>query len=232
MGTRNFCDPTSSSHNNSGGLHVKKKATRSQLRALATHTPILGGVAQGTLELGLSQIRKCHFLSDPCLFWMYLLRKDAYKRLFTYHLKAHTISNKMVSKVSAQKKGGGLWQLQICVQISEVWGRIPPCHRHACNESHYSTSPHYSRHTCRSCLSYSWMQWISLQYFPQYSRHTCRSYLSYPCMQWTCALETFTSYTHLDALLAVESLCYIQLLRIVHNGFVVFLEVAVEECSA
>ena len=25
---------------------------------------------------------------------------------FTYHLKAHTISNKMVSKVSAQKKGG------------------------------------------------------------------------------------------------------------------------------
>ena len=24
-----------------------------------------------------------------------------------YHLKAHTISNKLVSKVSAQKKGGG-----------------------------------------------------------------------------------------------------------------------------
>ena len=27
-------------------------------------------------------------------------------RLFTYHLKAHTISNKLVSKVFAQKKGG------------------------------------------------------------------------------------------------------------------------------
>ena len=26
---------------------------------------------------------------------------------FTYHLKAHTISNKLVSKVFAQKKGGG-----------------------------------------------------------------------------------------------------------------------------
>ena len=28
-------------------------------------------------------------------------------RLFTYHLKAHTISNKLVSKVFAQKKRGG-----------------------------------------------------------------------------------------------------------------------------
>ena len=54
-----------------GGFTVKKKgkkATRSQLRALATHTPNLGHVAQGALELGLSQIRKCHFLSDPCVF--------------------------------------------------------------------------------------------------------------------------------------------------------------------
>ena len=43
----------------------------SQLRALATHTPIWGGgggVAQGALELLLPQIRKCHFLSDPCVF--------------------------------------------------------------------------------------------------------------------------------------------------------------------
>ena len=35
---------------------------------------------------------------------MYLLRKGAYRDFFTYHLKAHTISNKLVSKVSAQKK--------------------------------------------------------------------------------------------------------------------------------
>ena len=46
----------------------KKKGTRSQLRALASHTPILGRVAQGALELCLPQIRKCHFLSDSCVF--------------------------------------------------------------------------------------------------------------------------------------------------------------------
>ena len=34
---------------------------------------------------------------------MYLLRKDGYRD--TYHLKAHTISNKLISKVSAQEKG-------------------------------------------------------------------------------------------------------------------------------
>ena len=38
---------------------------------------------------------------------MYLLRKGAYRDFFfTYHFKAHTISNKLVSKVFAQKKGG------------------------------------------------------------------------------------------------------------------------------
>ena len=52
-----------------GGVHQKKKSpVKSQLRVLATHTPILGRVAQGTLELGLTQTRKCHFLSDPCVF--------------------------------------------------------------------------------------------------------------------------------------------------------------------
>ena len=44
-----------------------------------------------------------------------------------YHLKAHTISNKLVSKVFAQKKGEKkLWQLQICVQISVVSGVVTP----------------------------------------------------------------------------------------------------------
>ena len=38
---------------------------------------------------------------------MYLLRKGAYRDFFfTYYLKAHTIRNKLVSKASAQKKGG------------------------------------------------------------------------------------------------------------------------------
>ena len=42
-----------------GGVHVKKKIKPniSQLRALATHTPIWGRVAQGALELFLPQIR-------------------------------------------------------------------------------------------------------------------------------------------------------------------------------
>ena len=60
----------------------------SQLRPLATRTPSLGRCGQGALEFCLPQIRKCHFL-----------------RLFIYHFKAHTISNKLVSKVFAQKKG-------------------------------------------------------------------------------------------------------------------------------
>ena len=52
-----------------GGVHIKKnKLAISQQRALATHTPIWGYVAQGALELCLPQIRKCHFLSDPCVF--------------------------------------------------------------------------------------------------------------------------------------------------------------------
>ena len=33
------------------------------------------------------------------------LRKGAYRDFFIYHLKAHTISNKLVSKLFAQKKG-------------------------------------------------------------------------------------------------------------------------------
>ena len=38
--SRNFFDPASSQHHNSGGLHGKKnKAALSQLRALATRTP-------------------------------------------------------------------------------------------------------------------------------------------------------------------------------------------------
>ena len=40
----------------------------SQLRVLASHNTSLGSVAQGTLELVSWEIRKCHFLSDPCVF--------------------------------------------------------------------------------------------------------------------------------------------------------------------
>ena len=63
---------------------------------------------------------------------MYLLRKGAYTDI-TYHLKAHTISNKLVSKVSAQKKGGGgggggSYDSLKCVQISVFSGVVPPSH--------------------------------------------------------------------------------------------------------
>ena len=64
----NFFDPASSQHHNSpggggGGFTVKKKNfTVSQLRALATHTPSLGRVGQGTWELGFAQIGGAIFL--------------------------------------------------------------------------------------------------------------------------------------------------------------------------
>ena len=45
-------------------------------------------------------------MSDPCLLHV-SSKKRCQWRLFTYHLKAHAISNKLVSKVSTQKKGGG-----------------------------------------------------------------------------------------------------------------------------
>ena len=61
----------------------------SQLRALATLRPIWGRVAQGAFELSLPQIRKCHFLEWPLHFWIYLLRKDAY-RDFLYIILKHT----------------------------------------------------------------------------------------------------------------------------------------------
>ena len=71
-----FGGPASSQPYNSGGgagrggspERKEKKPTISQLRALATHTRSLGRLSQGAWELGLPQIRKCHFLIDPCVF--------------------------------------------------------------------------------------------------------------------------------------------------------------------
>ena len=39
----------------------------SQLRVLASHNTSLGSVAQGALELESWEIRRYHFLSDPCV---------------------------------------------------------------------------------------------------------------------------------------------------------------------
>ena len=73
--SRNFFGPASSQHYNSGGggggggspEKKPKKPAVSQLRPLATLVPSLGRLGQGAWELGLPQIRKCHFLSDPCV---------------------------------------------------------------------------------------------------------------------------------------------------------------------
>ena len=101
---RNSVAPTSSNHHNSErGIHVKKKFKKlnviPQLRALATHRPILGRVAQGALELILPQIRKCHFFSDPC-------ENGAYRDYLHIILKAHTLSNKLVSKKYLHRRKG------------------------------------------------------------------------------------------------------------------------------
>ena len=67
---RNICDPASSNHHISGMLHGKKNygLDISQLRVLASHTGSLRSVAQGALELESWEIRRCYFLSDPCVY--------------------------------------------------------------------------------------------------------------------------------------------------------------------
>ena len=40
----------------------------SELRLVGSHNTSLGSVAPGALELEDLKIRKCHFLSDPCVF--------------------------------------------------------------------------------------------------------------------------------------------------------------------
>ena len=47
-------------------------------------------------------------------------------RHFTYHLKAHTISNKLVSKVSVQKKGGKVMTAtNMCSNFGSKWSGPP-----------------------------------------------------------------------------------------------------------
>ena len=57
-------------------------------------------------ELGLPQTGGAVFLVTLACLDISSKKRCLY-RLFTYHLKAHTISNKLVSKVFAQKNGGG-----------------------------------------------------------------------------------------------------------------------------
>ena len=71
------------------------KTTTSQLMPLATFVPSLGRCGQGPWLENLAQIRKCHFLSDLACFDISSKKRCLY-RLFIYHFKAHTISNKLV----------------------------------------------------------------------------------------------------------------------------------------
>ena len=48
--------------------HCNYGSDISQLRVLASHNTCLAYVAQGALELESWEIRRCHFLSDPCVF--------------------------------------------------------------------------------------------------------------------------------------------------------------------
>ena len=77
-----------------GSPEKNSDSSVSQLSALATLRPIWGRCGQGAFELSLPQIR-LFFLEKPLRVWIYLLRKYAY-RDFLYHLKANTISNKLV----------------------------------------------------------------------------------------------------------------------------------------
>ena len=66
-----FCDPASITRGGGGGggsPEIFFDLSVSQLSALVTHRQIWGRVAQGAFELSLPQIRKCHFLCDPCVF--------------------------------------------------------------------------------------------------------------------------------------------------------------------
>ena len=64
------------------------------------------------------------FFERPLRVWIYLLRNGAYRDFL--HLKAHTISNKLVSKVFAQKKRKKVMAATICVQILVVSGEVSP----------------------------------------------------------------------------------------------------------
>ena len=79
-----------------GGSPEKKFfSLKSQLLPLATFVPSLGQVGQCAWELGLPNSRKCHFLVTLACFDISSKKRCLY-RLFIYHFKAHTISNKLV----------------------------------------------------------------------------------------------------------------------------------------
>ena len=89
-----FRGPASSQLYISGGVHGKKKFTSVilQLLPLATFEPRLVQVGQCAWELGLTNNWK--WVTLACLDIS--SKKMCLYRLFIYHFKAHTISNKLV----------------------------------------------------------------------------------------------------------------------------------------
>ncbi len=75
-----------------GSRERKKTSVILQLRPLATFVPRLGQVGQCAWELGLPNSRK--WVTLACLDIS--SKKKCLYRLFIYHFKAHTISNKLV----------------------------------------------------------------------------------------------------------------------------------------
>ena len=76
----------------------------SQVRLVGSHITNLGAVSHGALELYVFQFGGIIFLVTHACFNI-SSKKRCLQRHFTYDLKAHTISNMLVIKVSAQKKG-------------------------------------------------------------------------------------------------------------------------------
>ena len=89
-------------------LFVEDTSKKARVTKMIASPNLWQKYLQGALELFLLQIRRCNFFSDPYLFGCIFYGRCILK-YFTYHLKAHSISNKLVSKVSAQKKGGNAY---------------------------------------------------------------------------------------------------------------------------
>ena len=76
-------------------VHVKKNyTTKSQLHALATHTPILGHVSQGAWGCGFPQLA-----GSLCLVILAFVHVSSKKRW-----QAHTISTKLIQKYLHRRK--------------------------------------------------------------------------------------------------------------------------------
>ena len=96
---RKFLWSASSQHYNSGGggggggggVHLEKKSI---------HTITVWGAS-----VKAPDCKVCHKLGSAIFVSLAFLHISSKKRLFIYHFKAHTISNKLVTKGFAQKKG-------------------------------------------------------------------------------------------------------------------------------